>query len=85
VGYPHKKNTILICNVQKYYHFPSGHLCSGANTTAGKKQLHFAHLNRRGEIDFGTMVCLSSGHSLQIRDLSFIFSLKSGEGEEMFK
>lgn len=85
MGYPHNKNTILACNVQKYYHFPSGHLCSGAKTTAGKKQLHFAHLNRRGEIDFGTMVCLSSGHFLQICDLSSIFFLSSGGGEEMFR
>ena len=83
MGHPHRKDTILTLVVQEFYHFFSGHLCSGAKTTAGKKQLHFAHLKRSGETDFGTIVCLSSGHDLQISDLFSISLANSSEGFKM--
>ena len=70
---------------KKYYHLPKGHLCPGAKTTAGKKQLHFAHLKRRGEIDLGTIVCLSSGQDLQISDLDSICRRDSSDGFEILR
>jgi len=51
---------------KKNYHLSNGHLCFGANTTAGKKHEHFPHLNLRGATDFGNMVCCNSGHSMHI-------------------
>ena len=74
MGYPHTKDTMLSVVVQENYHFPSGHLWLGAKTTAGKKHLHFAHLNLSGATDSGTIVCLSSGHALHISDLFVICS-----------
>ena len=63
---------------RSFYHLSSGHLWSGAKTTAGKKHEHLAHLKRRGAIDSGKTVCLRWGQLLQISARFSTITFNSG-------